>query len=163
MLCSISNREVAISGGVAMATAFATYLGPYSFAFRREMLTVHWPKCLEERGVPLVLDTTGGPFRNAHEFNRNELKKRVSSGLEENSGSLEDSDTTDENANYERNGEEKQEQQMTYEADNEDESKDGTTDSPLEEPKVGCLLHSSFYCFTFWQILVLNPLLSYMI
>jgi hypothetical protein len=39
-----------------MAAAFATYLGPYKHSFRREMLTVHWPECLQERGVPLLLE-----------------------------------------------------------------------------------------------------------
>ena len=39
-----------------MAAAFATYLGPYKHSFRRQMLTVHWPECLQERGVPLLLD-----------------------------------------------------------------------------------------------------------
>ena len=39
-----------------MAAAFATYLGPYKHSFRRKMLTVHWPECLQERGVPLLLD-----------------------------------------------------------------------------------------------------------
>ena len=39
-----------------MAAAFATYLGPYKHSFRRIMLTVYWPECLQERGVPLLLD-----------------------------------------------------------------------------------------------------------
>ena len=39
-----------------MAAAFATYLGPYKHSFRRKMLTIHWPECLQERGVPLLLD-----------------------------------------------------------------------------------------------------------
>ena len=55
-LQTISKREAAIAGAVCMAAAFATYLGPYKHSFRREMLTVHWPECLEERGVPLLLD-----------------------------------------------------------------------------------------------------------
>jgi len=46
-----------VSGAVAMAAAFATYLGPYSHSFRRLMLTVKWPHCLRERGVPLVFDS----------------------------------------------------------------------------------------------------------
>ena len=40
-----------------MAAGFCTYLGPYSHNFRRMMLTVQWPHCLRERGVPLVIDT----------------------------------------------------------------------------------------------------------
>ena len=40
-----------------MSGAFATYLGPYHYNFRRLMLTVHWPNCLRERGVPLVIDS----------------------------------------------------------------------------------------------------------
>lgn len=39
-----------------MAAAFATYLGPYKHAFRRKMLTIYWPECLQERGVPLLFD-----------------------------------------------------------------------------------------------------------
>lgn len=43
-----------------MASAFCTYLGPYHHNFRRMMLTVHWPNCLRERGVPLVIDSIDG-------------------------------------------------------------------------------------------------------
>ena len=53
---SLPNREAAIAGGVAMAAAFSTYLGPYHYNLRRLMLTVHWPNCLRERGIPLVID-----------------------------------------------------------------------------------------------------------
>lgn len=53
---TITNREAAISGIVCMAAAFATYLGPFSYSFRRKMLTNYWPKCLRERGVALLLD-----------------------------------------------------------------------------------------------------------
>ncbi|XP_020627063.1 dynein beta chain, flagellar outer arm-like isoform X2 [Orbicella faveolata] len=67
LLESISTREEAVAGGVAMAAAFATYLGPYSFSFRREMLTVHWPKCLDERGVMLVVDSSA-PYAGAEVF-----------------------------------------------------------------------------------------------
>ena len=58
LLESISTREEAVAGGVAIAAAFATYLGPYTFKFRREMLTEHWPQCLDERGVMLVVDSS---------------------------------------------------------------------------------------------------------
>ena len=54
---SLPLRETAISGGVAMAAGFATYLGPYHYNFRRLMLTVHWPNCLRERGIPLAIDS----------------------------------------------------------------------------------------------------------
>ena len=67
LLESISTREEAVAGGVAVAAAFATYLGPYSFTFRREMLTVHWPKCLDERGVMLVVDNSA-PYAGAEVF-----------------------------------------------------------------------------------------------
>ncbi|KAJ8316217.1 hypothetical protein KUTeg_006231 [Tegillarca granosa] len=43
-----------------MAAAFCTYLGPYHHNFRRVMLTVYWPNCLRERGVPLVIDSIDG-------------------------------------------------------------------------------------------------------
>lgn len=58
LLESISAREEAVAGGVAIAAAFASYLGPYTFKFRREMLTEHWPRCLNERGVKLVVDSS---------------------------------------------------------------------------------------------------------
>jgi dynein heavy chain len=54
---SLPQREIGLPGGIAMAGAFATYLGPYHFSFRRVMLTVHWPNCLRERGIPLVVDS----------------------------------------------------------------------------------------------------------
>ena len=54
---SYKRRLVAVSGGCAMAGGFATYLGPYHHNFRRVMLTVHWPNCLRERGIPLVIDS----------------------------------------------------------------------------------------------------------
>nr|XP_022320176.1 dynein beta chain, flagellar outer arm-like isoform X6 [Crassostrea virginica] len=57
---SHERREVAIPGGCAMAAAFATYLGPYHHNFRRVMLTIHWPNCLRERGIPLVIDSIDG-------------------------------------------------------------------------------------------------------
>ena len=40
-----------------MAAGLATYLGPYQYNTRRVMLTVHWPNCLRERGIPLVIDS----------------------------------------------------------------------------------------------------------
>ncbi|XP_033641711.1 dynein beta chain, flagellar outer arm-like [Asterias rubens] len=53
---SLPQREFAIPGAVAMAAAFATYLGAYDTKFRRVMLTIQWPMCLQERGVPLLID-----------------------------------------------------------------------------------------------------------
>ena len=40
-----------------MSAGFATYLGPYQYNFRRLMLTIHWPNCLRERGIPLAIDS----------------------------------------------------------------------------------------------------------
>lgn len=54
---SHGRRLLAIPGGCAVAAGFATYLGPYHHSFRRVMLTVHWPNCLRERGIPLVIDS----------------------------------------------------------------------------------------------------------
>ena len=54
---SLPARLASIGGGISIAAAFATYLGPYHYSFRRLMLTVHWPNCLRERGVPLVIDS----------------------------------------------------------------------------------------------------------
>lgn len=48
---------MAIPGGCAMAAGLATYLGPYHHNFRRIILTIHWPNCLRERGIPLVIDS----------------------------------------------------------------------------------------------------------
>ncbi|EDO43524.1 predicted protein [Nematostella vectensis] len=59
ILQSIRNRLNAIAGGVAVAAAFSSYLGPYNFSFRRDMMTVHWPACLEERGTILFNDCKG--------------------------------------------------------------------------------------------------------
>ena len=53
---SLPQREFAIPGAVAMAAAFATYLGAYDTKIRRVMLTIQWPMCLQERGVPLLID-----------------------------------------------------------------------------------------------------------
>jgi hypothetical protein len=44
-------------GACALAAGFLVYLGSYQFAFRRTMLTVGWPKCLLDRGLPFVLDS----------------------------------------------------------------------------------------------------------
>lgn len=66
-----------MAGGVAIAAAFATYLGPYGFSFRRDMMTVHWPRCLEERGVPLVLDASP-PYPDARVFKTEGLIKTES-------------------------------------------------------------------------------------
>ncbi|XP_066025345.1 uncharacterized protein [Pocillopora verrucosa] len=73
LLESINTRVAAVAGGVAMAAAFATYLGPYSFNFRRDMLTVHWPQCLDERGVMLVVDSSS-PHGGAEMFMMEQLR-----------------------------------------------------------------------------------------
>ncbi len=57
ILSSLPEREASIPGAVAMAAAFTTYMGPYHYNFRRLMLTIHWPLCLKERGVPFVVDS----------------------------------------------------------------------------------------------------------
>lgn len=54
---SLNIRLSCIDGAASMASAFTTYLGPYQHGFRRMMLTVQWPHCLRERGIPLVIDT----------------------------------------------------------------------------------------------------------
>lgn len=58
---SLAVRLACIPGAAAMAAAFCTYLGPYHHSFRRMMLTVHWPHCLRERGIPLVIDSVSVP------------------------------------------------------------------------------------------------------
>lgn len=69
---SLPHREIGLPGGVAMAAALATYLGPYHYNFRRVMLTIHWPNCLRERGIPLVVDSIDeikGQFKGCHRGN----------------------------------------------------------------------------------------------
>ena len=44
-----------MAGHVTLAAAFACYLGPYDYAFRRDMMTKSWLHCLEERGIQLDL------------------------------------------------------------------------------------------------------------
>ena len=99
LLQSISTREEAVAGGVAMAAAFATYLGPYSFTFRREMLTVHWPQCLDERGVMLVVDSSA-PYAGAEVFVMEKAHQAPTSIAEPAAGEQEVPDgESDENAN----------------------------------------------------------------
>lgn len=53
---SLGQRQAAVCGAVAMTAALGTYLGPHPHIFRRLMLTIHWPACLRERGIPLIVD-----------------------------------------------------------------------------------------------------------
>lgn len=54
---SLQERILCLPASCALASGFLTYLGPYQFPFRRLMLTIHWVKCLNDRGLPLVLDS----------------------------------------------------------------------------------------------------------
>jgi hypothetical protein len=54
---SVQERILSLPGACALAAGFLTYLGPFKFSFRRSMLTIHWMKCLNERGLPLLLDS----------------------------------------------------------------------------------------------------------
>ncbi|CAF1576279.1 unnamed protein product, partial [Adineta steineri] len=36
------ERQSTLNGTCAIASAFLTYLGPFTYGFRRLMLTVHW-------------------------------------------------------------------------------------------------------------------------
>ena len=54
---SLQERIFCLPGSCALASGFLVYLGPYQFPFRRLMLTMHWVKCLRDRGLPLVLDS----------------------------------------------------------------------------------------------------------
>ena len=51
MLTSISHRRLSIVGTVAITAGFATYLGAYSYQFRRLMLQEVWPNRLKECGL----------------------------------------------------------------------------------------------------------------
>ena len=84
-----------------MASAFATYLGPYNYSFRRAMITVHWPKCLDERGVPLVVDSTA-PYPDAELFKVERLRKKDSDVSGETATVMPtEEEGVDENGNYE--------------------------------------------------------------
>ena len=54
---SLQERILCLPASCALASGFLVYLGPYQFPFRRLMLTVNWVKCLNDRGLPLVLDS----------------------------------------------------------------------------------------------------------
>ncbi len=43
-------------GSVAISAGFATYLGVYHYAFRRNMIQNVWPECLKERGIVIDLN-----------------------------------------------------------------------------------------------------------
>ena len=87
-----------------MAAAFATYLGPYSFTFRREMLTVYWPKCLDERGVMLVVDSSA-PYAGAEVFMMEKAQQAPTSSAENAAGEQEvPGGQLDVNANEDESG-----------------------------------------------------------
>jgi len=54
---SLQERILCLPASCALASGFLVYLGPYQFPFRRSMLTISWVKCLNDRGLPLVLDS----------------------------------------------------------------------------------------------------------
>lgn len=54
---SLQERILCLPASCALASGFLIYLGPYQFPFRRLMLTINWVKCLNDRGLPLVLDS----------------------------------------------------------------------------------------------------------
>ncbi|CAF0814108.1 unnamed protein product [Brachionus calyciflorus] len=54
---SLQERIFCLPGACALAAGFLSYLGPYQFQFRRQMLTSIWVKCLSDRGLPLVIDS----------------------------------------------------------------------------------------------------------
>ena len=53
---STAERQSTLIGSCAIASAFLIYLGPYKYAFRRLMLTVHWIKAIQDRGLTIVFD-----------------------------------------------------------------------------------------------------------
>lgn len=54
---SVQERIFCLPASCALAAGLLVYLGPYQFPFRRIMLTNNWIKCLNDRGLPLVLDS----------------------------------------------------------------------------------------------------------
>ena len=54
---SLQERIFCLPAACALSAGFVVYLGPYQFPFRRIMLTNNWIKCLNDRGMPLVLDS----------------------------------------------------------------------------------------------------------
>lgn len=54
---SFPERFTGLLGSTAVAARFLTYLGPYEYLFRRLILSVEWPLCLKERGLPFLIDS----------------------------------------------------------------------------------------------------------
>ncbi|XP_051786676.1 dynein axonemal heavy chain 9-like isoform X2 [Erpetoichthys calabaricus] len=54
---SCMDRILGLMGSAALAAGLLIYLGPYDYLFRRLMLSVEWPQCLKERGLPLLFDS----------------------------------------------------------------------------------------------------------
>ncbi len=54
---SLQERIFCLPGACALSAGFLIYLGPFDFRFRRLMLTGYWIKCLNDRGLPFVLDS----------------------------------------------------------------------------------------------------------
>jgi len=54
----LQDRLDWVTGAAAVSAGFATYLSAYPHTLRRMLLTVDWPQCLAERGIPLVFDST---------------------------------------------------------------------------------------------------------
>ncbi|CAF0871195.1 unnamed protein product, partial [Didymodactylos carnosus] len=53
---SLKDRVHSLPASCAYAAGFLTYIGPYSYGFRRLMLTIHWAKCIRDRGLPVIFD-----------------------------------------------------------------------------------------------------------
>jgi len=53
---SSGERQSTLIGTCAIGSGFLMYLGPYTYGFRRLMLTVQWIKCIRDRGMTIVFD-----------------------------------------------------------------------------------------------------------
>ncbi|CAF4014418.1 unnamed protein product, partial [Rotaria sordida] len=53
---STSERQSTLIGTCGISSAFLIYLGPYSYGFRRLMLTLHWIKSIRDRGMTISFD-----------------------------------------------------------------------------------------------------------
>ncbi|MGH0150312.1 UNVERIFIED_CONTAM: hypothetical protein FKN15_050184 [Acipenser sinensis] len=65
---SLPERFTGLLGSTAMAAGLLTYLGPYEYLFRRLILSVEWPLCLKERGLPFLIDSVDPIQRRLTDF-----------------------------------------------------------------------------------------------
>ncbi|XP_066552372.1 uncharacterized protein LOC136718521 [Amia ocellicauda] len=55
--CAVAERTQGLLGSTAMAAGLLCYLGPYEHLFCQLLLSLEWPKCLRDRGLPFLIDS----------------------------------------------------------------------------------------------------------